>query len=81
MSSGDRLFVAGHRGMVAQCLRETVGYAGTLRFDASKPDGAPRKLLDCSLINRLGWRPRVGLEEGLQLSYAWFLSHQQDRRD
>ncbi|MCW5666141.1 MAG: GDP-L-fucose synthase [Piscinibacter sp.] len=55
---------------LAQAVVETVGFEGRLVFDASKPDGMPRKLLDSSRINALGWRPTVGLREGLARAYA-----------
>jgi GDP-L-fucose synthase len=48
---------------------------GELVFDASKPDGAPRKLLDVSRINALGWKASIGLREGIESTYDWFLEH------
>jgi GDP-L-fucose synthase len=65
---------------LAELIREIVGYAGGLRFDTSKPDGTPRKLLDVSRINALGWRAQVGLREGITATYQWFLEHQADLR-
>jgi GDP-L-fucose synthase len=56
----------------AEVVRRVVGFAGSLEFDPSRPDGAPRKLLDVSRIQALGWRPRTPLAEGLQRTYAWF---------
>ena len=56
-------------------VRDVTGYAGTLTFDPSKPDGTPRKLLDVSRLRQLGWRPRIGLREGLQDTHRWFLEH------
>ena len=50
-------------------------------FDASKPDGTPRKLVDTTKINALGWTPRIGLREGLESTYRWFLDHQADLRE
>lgn len=58
---------------IAELIAEAVGYGGRLRFDPDKPDGTPRKLLDVSLIQGLGWKARTTLEEGLRLSYADFL--------
>lgn len=55
---------------LAQTIARVVGYQGRVSFDLSKPDGAPRKLMDSSRLNALGWRPRVGLEEGLARAYA-----------
>ncbi len=50
-----------------------VGYRGDIRWDSSKPDGAPRKLLDVTRLHELGWRHRIGLEEGLRSLYEAFL--------
>ena len=60
-------------GELAQAVGKTVGYAGTIDFDASKPDGAPRKLMDSSRLNTLGWQAQVSLEEGLAIAYQDFL--------
>ncbi len=59
-------------GELASLVREVVGFEGALVQDTSKPDGTPRKLLDTSLINRLGWQPAIALKEGLQQAYAWY---------
>jgi GDP-L-fucose synthase len=66
---------------VAGLIKETVGFEGELVFDSTKPDGTPRKLLDTTRINGLGWRPQISLREGLRGYYAWFLEHQDDFRD
>ena len=63
-------------GELAELVAEVVGFHGSVRFDTSKPDGTPRKLLDVSKITALGWRPRIGLREGLESTYRWYLSHQ-----
>lgn len=60
-------------GELAQTVKRVVGYEGELRFDTTKPDGTPRKLLDSHLIQSLGWKPRVNLEAGLGEAYAAFL--------
>jgi GDP-L-fucose synthase len=60
---------------VAQLVKETVGYEGEITFDRTKPDGSPRKLLDVSRLFALGWRPQIGLPEGLAETYAWYLRH------
>ncbi len=65
---------------LAETVAQVVGWDGDLEFDASKPDGTPRKLLDVSRINALGWKARFSLAEGLQLTYRWFLDHQGDLR-
>jgi len=59
---------------LAETIRRVVGYQGDITFDPSKPDGAPRKLMDSNRINALGWKSRVGLEGGLKLAYEDFLS-------
>lgn len=60
---------------LAQAVKETVGYSGQLRFDTSKPDGTPRKLLDTEKLNALGWKPETSLLEGLRIAYADFLAN------
>jgi len=52
-----------------------MNFSGEIIFDSSKPDGNPRKLLDSSLINSYGWESKVGLEEGLEITYKWFLKN------
>jgi GDP-L-fucose synthase len=59
---------------LAELIREVVGYTGTLTFDSTKPDGTPRKLMDVSQLKALGWAPRIGLREGLEVAYADFLA-------
>jgi GDP-L-fucose synthase len=58
---------------LATLIAGVVGFAGKLRFDASKPDGTPRKLLDSSRLVGIGWRPRIKLEDGLRQTYQWYL--------
>jgi len=60
---------------LAQAIAQVIGYEGTFRFDASKPDGAPRKLLDTGKLDALGWRPRIRLNEGLADAYRWYCEH------
>jgi GDP-L-fucose synthase len=60
---------------LAQLIGEVVGWTGSFVFDANRPDGTPRKLLDVSRLSRLGWAPRIGLEEGLAQTYAWYLAN------
>ncbi|MDD2727787.1 GDP-L-fucose synthase [Malikia sp.] len=59
---------------VARTIAQVVGYQGQIEFDTSKPDGAPRKLMDSSRLQGLGWQAKVGLTEGLQQAYAGFLT-------
>jgi GDP-L-fucose synthase len=61
---------------LAETVMSTVGFEGRLAFDSSKPDGTPRKLLDCSRLHALGWSAKTSLAEGLRLYYDWFLSNQ-----
>ena len=58
---------------LAQLICKVVGYKGKLVFDTSKPDGTPKKLLDVSKINSLGWKAAVSLEEGIRKTYEWYL--------
>jgi GDP-L-fucose synthase len=58
---------------LAELIAEIVGFDGVLRFDPSKPDGTPRKLLDVSRLGSLGWQPRIALREGLERVYENFL--------
>lgn len=60
---------------LAQLVKEVVGYEGRIDFDPTKPDGTPRKLMDSSRMNALGWRAVTGLREGLHLAYQDFLDH------
>ena len=57
---------------LAEMIAEVVGYRGGLAFDASKPDGTPRKLLDVSRMKSLGWKPRIALRDGLAATYEWY---------
>jgi GDP-L-fucose synthase len=59
---------------LARTVARVVGFRGSLRFDRSKPDGTPRKLLDSARINALGWRPRTRMDAGIALAYEDFLS-------
>ena len=61
---------------LASLVKEVVGFDGSIEWDESKPNGTPRKLLDVSRINQLGWVPQIGLEEGIQQTYEWFKSKQ-----
>jgi GDP-L-fucose synthase len=55
---------------LAELVASELGFAGELRFDTTKPDGTPRKLLDVSRMHALGWRARIGLAEGIRKTYA-----------
>lgn len=60
---------------LAELVAEVVGYAGDIRWDPSKPDGTPRKLLDVHRLMDLGWSPRIGLRDGIESTYRWFLGN------
>lgn len=67
IGSGEDQTIADLAAMIA----ETVGYRGVIRFDPTRPDGAPRKLLDVSRIHALGWQHRTSLKDGLRTTYEW----------
>jgi GDP-L-fucose synthase len=58
---------------LATLVAEVVGYKGEIRWDRTKPDGTPRKLLDCRRMTALGWAPRVLLQEGIGSTYRWYM--------
>ena len=68
VGAGEEISIADLAGLVA----EVVGYRGEPHWDRSKPDGMPRKLMDCSRMTSLGWRPRIALREGLMDAYDWY---------
>ncbi|NEO98283.1 MAG: GDP-L-fucose synthase [Symploca sp. SIO2E9] len=65
---------------LALIIKAVVGYEGELKFDTSKPDGTPRKLLDTSKLNALGWQAETSLKEGIEITYKWFLDNYSDIR-
>jgi GDP-L-fucose synthase len=66
---------------LAETVKRVTGYQGNIRFDPSKPDGPPRKLLDVSRLRGLGWQARIALEEGLAQTYQWFLDNLEQVRE
>jgi len=60
---------------LANTVKNVVGYDGELKFDTSKPDGTPRKLLDVSKLNEAGWKAKIQLSDGIQLTYDWFVEN------
>lgn len=60
---------------LAELICDVVGFQGQLVFDSTKPDGTPRKLLDSSRLATLGWKPRIGLREGIAQTYRWYVEH------
>ncbi|UTW07493.1 GDP-L-fucose synthase [Pseudomonas benzenivorans] len=65
---------------LAETVARVTGFQGNLTFDSSKPDGTPRKLMDVSRLKALGWEASIGLEEGLNDAFQWFLDHQEHFR-
>jgi len=65
---------------LAGLVRDVVGFEGDIVYDASKPDGTPRKLVDTSKINSLGWQATIGLQDGVEETYRWFLDNQAELR-
>ena len=63
---------------LAETIAEVTGFKGRVTFDASKPDGTPRKLMDVSRLARMGWVAKTSLRGGIQETYAWFLKQGQD---
>ena len=59
---------------LAEIVSDVTGYSGKIEYDRTKPDGTPRKLLDVSRINNLGWKYRTGLREGIEKTYRWYLT-------
>lgn len=60
---------------LAENVKRAVGFGGKIRWDTSKPDGTPRKLLDVTKIRGMGWKPKVSMEEGIGLAYDWFFKN------
>ena len=71
IGSGDEITIYD----LAIKIKKVVEFDGQLSFDSTKPDGNPRKLLDSSTINKLGWSPEVNLDNGLRLTYKWYLNN------
>jgi GDP-L-fucose synthase len=76
VGSGTDITIRDLAGLVAG----VVGYEGAIGLDGTRPDGTPRKLLDVSRLENLGWKPQTGLEEGISETYRWFLSNEASLR-
>ncbi len=74
--SGHEISIAG----LAEAMARLTGFAGRIRFDSTRPDGTPRKLLDSGRLRALGWRPAVPLEGGLAAVHDWFVRHRAEAR-
>jgi GDP-L-fucose synthase len=59
---------------MAETMKQVVGYESKITFDTTKPDGAPRKLIDITRLKRMGWEYSMDLKEGLNKTYQWYLS-------
>ena len=77
IGSGQEVSIAN----LAALVSKIIGYEGKITFDKDRPNGTPRKLLDSSKISELGWKPRINLEDGIALTYDWFLKHQTKERN
>ena len=66
---------------LAENVKRAVGFEGKIRWDTSKPDGTPRKLLDVTKIRGMGWKPKVSMEEGIGFAYEWFLKNAPEAKD
>jgi GDP-L-fucose synthase len=64
---------------LAELIKEIVGFKGTIHYDRSKPDGMPRKLLDVSKLQALGWQPKISLREGIERTYRWYVENMSDK--
>jgi GDP-L-fucose synthase len=62
---------------LSEIICEITGFAGKLRFDQTKPDGTPQKMLSTAKLRKLGWEPKIGLREGIRRTYQWFLENRQ----
>lgn len=76
VGSGEELSIRA----LAELIAQVVGFTGRLEFDPSMPDGTPRKLMDVSRIQALGWKPRIGLADGIRDAYAWYLANAAEAR-
>ena len=65
---------------LAEKVKKAVGFSGGIRWDSSKPDGTPRKLLDVTRIRKLGWSPTISVDDGIASTYAWFLQNAPEAR-
>ena len=65
---------------LTEIVAKVIGYKGKIEWDTNKPDGTPRKLMDVSRLECLGWKAKISLEDGLAKTYAWFLDNQDSFR-
>jgi nucleoside-diphosphate-sugar epimerase len=69
LGTGEDLKIKG----LATLIKDIVGFQGEILHDLTRPDGTPKKLLDVSKIKALGWRPQIGLDDGIKMTYTWYL--------
>lgn len=60
---------------IVEIIKNIVGYTGNILWDTSKPNGTPKRLLDSSKINKLGWTPKIQLKDGLKETYNWYTNN------
>jgi len=77
IGSGQEISVA----KLATMISEIVGFTGGIAFNKDRPNGHPRKLLDSGKISKLGWKPRISLEDGIALTYTWFVKHEKKEKN
>jgi GDP-L-fucose synthase len=77
LGTGEEISIAD----LATLVCRTVGFQGRIRFDHSRPDGTPRKVMDVSRLSALGWRAATSLEQGLAQTWEWYLATSADRRE
>jgi GDP-L-fucose synthase len=66
---------------LAELIQKTTGHTGAIQWDATKPDGTPKKLMNSSKLRALGWSPKITLEEGIESTYRWFLTHRNEVKE
>ena len=66
---------------LADLVKKAVGFQGSIRWDDSKPDGTPRKLLEVSKIRALGWKPLISIDQGIAMTYEWFLQNAPEAKE
>lgn len=76
VGSGEDISIA----ELARLIARVTGFEGRITFDTTKPDGTPRKLLDVTRLEQMGWKPSIGLEDGIATTYRWFLDNIDDAR-
>ena len=74
IGSGDEISILD----LARLVAEIVGFDGEFKFDSNQPNGTPRKLLDSSKINNMGWKAKTNLKDGLRSTYAWYLKQMEE---